>query len=264
MLKSILLNYLSDAKLKYSIYIKELNQVDVCEMNQFEIVPSASIIKLFIMGSTLERVSTGALSLKYRTTINKKEKVPFSILTLLDDDNSYTINDLILLMIIQSDNTATNKLIDIIGFDSINTFMKKYNFNSSIVQRKMMDNEARLKAIDNLCNISDCALFLELIYNGKLINEEYSKLMVSILTHQLDDSMMRIYLPASITIAHKTGDLELLKHDVGIVYTAKIDYIFSMFTWEAITDNYAKNLIGNVSKITYDYFMNGGKYFENH
>ncbi|WP_264174787.1 class A beta-lactamase-related serine hydrolase [Clostridium estertheticum] len=79
MLKNILLNYLSDAKLKYSIYIKELNQGEICEINQFKIVPSASIIKLFIMGSTLEKVSTGTLSLKDRITINKKEKVPFSI-----------------------------------------------------------------------------------------------------------------------------------------------------------------------------------------
>ncbi|WP_309568885.1 serine hydrolase [Clostridium estertheticum] len=157
MLKNILLNYLSDAKLKYSIYIKELNQGEICEINQFKIVPSASIIKLFIMGSTLEKVSTGTLSLKDRITINKKEKVPFSILTLLDDDNSYTINDLILLMIIQSDNTATNKLIDIIGFDSINAFIKKHNFSSSTLQRKMMDNESRLKGIDNSCNLSDCA-----------------------------------------------------------------------------------------------------------
>jgi len=263
-LKNILLNYLRHAKLKYSIYIKDLNQVDICDINQFQIIPSASIIKLFIMGSTLERVSTGTLSLKDRITINKKEKVPFSILTLLDDDNSYTINDLILLMIIQSDNTATNKLIDIIGLNSINEFIRKHNFNSATLQRKMMDNDSRLKGIDNLCNISDCALFLELIYNGKLINEEYSKLMVNILTHQLDDSMMRIYLPTNITVANKTGDLELLKHDVGIVYTTKTDYIFSMFTWEAISDNYAKDLIGNVSKITYDYFMNGGKYLENH
>ncbi|WP_309568886.1 serine hydrolase [Clostridium estertheticum] len=88
--------------------------------------------------------------------------------------------------------------------------------------------------------------------------------MVSILTNQLDDSMMKINLPTNITIAHKTGDLDFIKHDVGIVYTSKIDYIFSMFTWDAISDNYAKNLIGNVSKITYDYFMNGGKCFENH
>jgi len=46
--------------------------------------------------------------------------------------------------------------------------------------------------------------------------------------------------------------------------TAKRNYIFSMFTWEAISGKYAKDLIGNVSKMTYDYFMNGGKYFENY
>ena len=49
-----------------------------------------------------------------------------------------------------------------------------------------------------------------------------------------------------------------------VLETTKRNYIFSMFTWEAISDEYAKDLIGNVSKITYDYFMNGGKYFENY
>jgi len=264
MLNDILLNFLKDTKSKYSIVIKDLNSGDLCTINQFEIVPSASIIKLFIMGTTLEVVKSGNLSLKDRVILTRQEKVPYSILTLLDDENSYTLNDLILLMIIQSDNTATNKLIDILGFDVINKFITSYGFSSTILQRKMMDSESRNIGIENLCTLHDVALFLDLIYNGKLIDEDYSTLMVSFLTKQLDASMMRIYLPTDITIANKTGDLELLKHDVGIVYTAKTNYIFSTFTWEAISDKYAKDLIGNVSKITYDYFMNGGKYFENY
>ncbi len=260
MLKNILLDYLKNAKLKYSIYIKDLKSGDViCGINQFQIVPSASIIKLFIMGATLEVASTETLSLKDRIILTDQEKVPYSILSLLDDENSYTIKDLILLMIIQSDNTATNKLIDIIGFDAINTFIKKYKFNNTILQRRMMDYKSRSIGRENLCNLCDASFFLELIYNGKLIDEEYSSLMVNFLTEQLDGSMMRINLPSDTTIANKTGDLELLKHDVGIVFTPETDYIFSMFTWEALSDKYAKDLIGNVSKITYDYFMTGGK-----
>ena len=259
MLKDILLDYLEDAKSKYAVYIKNLHGGKSYIINQFQIVPSASIIKLFIMGATLSAASLGNLSLNDRVILTWHEKVPFSILTLLDDENSYTINDLILLMIIQSDNTATNKLIDIVGFDGINKFIKNNGFNNTILKRKMMDSTSRNLGIENLCNLQDVALFLELIYSGKLIDVEYSALMVNFLTKQLNDSMMKIDLPVNITIANKTGDLELLKHDVGIVYTSKIDYIFSMFTWDAISDKYAKSLIGDISKITFDYFMTGGK-----
>jgi len=254
MLKDILLNYLKNAELKYSIYIKDLKTGETCLVNHLQIVPSASIIKLFIMGATLEMVKAGKLSLKGRIILTKEEKVSYSILTLLDDKNSYTINDLILLMIIQSDNTATNKLISILGFDCINKFIKDNNFESTILQRKMMDHKGK----ENLCNLKDVTLFLDLIYNRKLIDEKYSKLMVSILTEQLDHSMMRLNLPENTIIANKTGDLELINHDVGIVFTEKKDYIFAMLTWDTVNDYYAKSIISCISKITYDYFMNGG------
>lgn len=263
MLKNLLLDYLGKAKLKYSIYIKDLNTKDLCCINENEIVPSASIIKLYIMGAVLELASKKNIDLNQRISITKEEKVPFSIISLLDD-NSYTINDLIMLMIIQSDNTATNKLIDIIGIKSINEFSEKSGFKNTTLQRKMMDFSSRIDGKENLTNVCDVAIFLEMIYRGELINKDFSEFTVNFLKEQLDNSMMRINLPDELIIAHKTGDLEYLKHDAGIVYTSSKDYIFIMFTWDAVSDNYARNIIGNISKITYDYFMSGGKYHENH
>lgn len=259
MLKTLLLDYLKNKDLKYSIYIKDLKNNEICCINENEIVASASIIKMFIMGATLELAHNKGIDLKQRIAITKEEKVPFSIISLLDD-NRYSIRDLIILMIIQSDNTATNKLIDIIGMKNINEFTKGLGFKNTTLQRKMMEFSS---GKENFTCVSEVAIFLELIYKGGLINKEYSEVMVNFLKEQLDSSMMRISLPDELIIAHKTGDLEYLKHDVGIVYTTKKDYIFAMFTWEAISDNYARNVIGDISKITYDYFMVGGKEYEN-
>jgi len=66
-------------------------------------------------------------------------------------------------------------------------------------------------------------------------------------------------LPEELNAAHKTGDLPNIKHDVGIVYTNCKNYIFTMLTWDGFSDNYSRDIIGKVSKITYDYLISGGK-----
>jgi beta-lactamase class A len=255
MLKKNISEYMRAAGVKYSILIRDLLDGEEFSFNVNEKVPSASIIKLFIMLKVFELAEKNEISLSERITISNLEKVPFSIITLLDE-NSYTIKDLVTLMIIQSDNTATNKLIDIITIDKFNNYMDKLGFNSTILERKMMDFEARKSGKENYTSIYDVSKYLQLIYEGKLINKYYSDLMITIMKNQLHDGIMRINLPDDLIIAHKTGDLAFLKHDVGIVYLPNTKYIFSMFTWEAPSDNYARNVIGAVSKIAYDYFIN--------
>ena len=81
--------------------------------------------------------------------------------------------------------------------------------------------------------------------------------MLDIMKMQLDNSMMKLYLNEDLIVAHKTGELPNIKHDVGIVYTEQEHYIFTMLTWDALSDNYARNIIGKVSKISYDYLILG-------
>lgn len=262
-LKEKIIANLKSADLKYSIFIKDLKNNEYLSVNEKQILPSASIIKLFIMGAAFQFISEKKLNLNDRITIRKEEKVPYSIITLLDDKNSYTINDLITLMIIQSDNTATNKLMDIVGIVNINKFICNLGLKNTFLKRKMMDKEARINGKENLTNAMDVGEFLEFIYKEELISSQLSSSMKKILINQLDESMMRMYLPDEVQIAHKTGDLECIKHDAGIVYTKEKNYIFIMFTWETKSSNYARSVIGNISKIAYDYFTRGGSGNEN-
>lgn len=256
MLEEKLKAYLNTKNLNYSLCIENLSDNSLCCINHKKQILSASIIKLYIMAAALEAVHEKKLSLDDRFKVSKEERVRFSIVTLLSEENTYTLKDLLILMIIQSDNTATNKVIDIIGMHNINIFIDKTGFKSTLLQRKMMDSEARKIGKENFTSAEDTLLFYQLIYHEKLISKEFSELMKYILMHQLDGSMMRIYLPDELPIAHKTGDLECLKHDGGIVYTSNSDYIFLMFTWDAESDNYARNVIGDVSKEVYEYFTN--------
>jgi len=258
MLKNIIIEFMKNKNQKYSIFIKDLKSNETCTINQTQVVPSASIIKLFIMAKAFQLACIGKLNLNDRISISKNDRVPYSILYVLDEKNTYTIRDLIILMIIQSDNTATNQLIHMLGMENINEFTRELGFKSTILRRKMMDFDARILGMDNYTTANDVARLLELLNSGELISKIYSDMMLDIMKMQLDNSMMNNYLPQELVVAHKTGDLPKIKHDVGIVYTSSKNYIFTMLTWDGSSDNYSRDIIGKVSKITYDYLISGG------
>jgi beta-lactamase class A len=222
--------------------------------NEKQIVSSASIIKLLIMAEAMNQIKNGYLSLQQRVTVNKEDKVEYSILTILETGNSYTLKDIIILMIVQSDNTATNILIDIVGMENINSFTKQIGLGNTILQRKMMDLKAKEEGRDNLTTSKDMAIFLELLYKGEIVDKEYSQLMIDIMKQQLYRDMVYLEIPDEIMVAHKTGELANIEHEVGIFFTQKSDYIFSMLTYDAVSNNYARKIVGNVAKIVYDYF----------
>jgi beta-lactamase class A len=254
MLKENILKSIDFKKMKCAFVIKNLKTQECAFYNENEVVPSASLIKVFIMAEILHQVNDGKLSLQQRIVVNKDVKVPFSILTMLEDGNSYSLADIITLMIVQSDNTAANILMDIAGMDNVNKFIKSMNFKNSILKRKMMDFNARVEGRENYTTASDMAQILELLYEGKVLDKESSAYMIDVMKKQLDTSMMMLNIPDETVVAHKTGELDFLDHEAGIVYQDKGDYIFCVLVWDAISNNYARQALGTISKVVYDYF----------
>ena len=257
MIKEIIYKTLLNCDSNYSIFIENLSTGELFSNNTDKQVPSASIIKLFIMGATFQGLQEGLFTPHQRINIQDKDKVSYSIISLLEADHSYSIQDLITLMIIQSDNTATNLLISLLGMEYINSFIKKQGMQHTILARKMMDLKAREKGYENYTTIEDVSKYLNLLYEGKVVNPLFSQNMLKIMSNQLDSSMIKREIPEAVHIAHKTGDLPLpyIKHDVGIVYTPAGNYIFCMFTWNGKDDICGRKLIGTVSKYVYDYFL---------
>ena len=254
MLDKEILNLIDFNKIKYAFVIKNLKTGEKFVYNENVIVPSASLIKIPIMMETLRQVKEGKLLLAQRIVVQDNIKVPFSILNLLESGNSYSLKDVLTLMIIQSDNTAANILMDIVGMKNVNNYIRSLGLKNTVLQRKMMDVNARKEGRENITTAMDMAKLLEIIYKGNKDNNPYSLIMKNILKNQLDNSMMRLYIPDDITIAHKTGDLDGISHDVGIVYLENVDYILCNLNWDAVTNNFARESVGKVSKIVYDYF----------
>jgi len=248
---------MSGHKAQYAYFIKDLRKGKTYLRDEKRQVPSASLIKLIVMGEIMRCVREGSLSLSQRLTLTEGDKVPFSILTLLDTRNSYTLADVITLMIVQSDNTAANLLIGLAGMEKINAFAKGLGLPDTKIARLMMDFKAREQKRENYTSAADMGSFLEGLYRRSILDAESSSYMLDVMKKQLDTSMMMLFIPDETMVAHKTGELDGLDHEAAIVFTEKADYIFVALVWDAPDNNTARLSLGEMSKITYDFFVEG-------
>ena len=176
------------------------------------------MIKLLILAELMKKVSENNFSLSDTITITNFMKTEGDgVLKELNAGHHFTLKELATLMIIVSDNQATNILIDFLGMENINFLGKELGLRETFLERRMMDAEASKNGYDNYTSADDLSLLLKLIYQEKLINKETSQLMLDILLRQQQGERLQRYLPPDIKIAHKCGDLDNLENDGGII-----------------------------------------------
>ena len=220
-------------------------------------MPSASVIKVLIMAELMRRVEAGELDLEARIEVRKEDKLHDSLIGRLEQSD-YSLNDLITMMIITSDNTATNVLINIVGFDSVNALAEELGLKDTSLQRKMLDWEAVKAGKQNYTSALDTSRLMRLIARGELISPEACRRMLTILNLQRDVESAKRFMPEDLVVAHKSGSLGNLEHDAGIFWIDGKDYILTIFTQNQPSNAYARDFIGQVAKDIYDAM--GGDY----
>ena len=230
----------------------DLNKNNVFSINGDKKVLSASTIKLLILAELMKKISENKFSLSDTIMIADSMKTGGDgVLKELNTGHHFTLKELATLMIIVSDNQATNILIDFLGMENINQLGKELDLKETFLGRKMMDAEARKKGYDNYTCADDISLLLKLIYQEKLINKEASQLMLDILLRQQQGERLQRYLPSDIKIAHKCGDLDNLENDGGIIWLGDRAYILVVLT-NGMPNLQCKQTIGKISKFVYD------------
>ena len=230
----------------------DLNKNNVFSINGDKKVLSASMIKLLILVELMKKISENKFSLSDTIMIADSMKTGGDgVLKELNSEHHFTLKELATLMIVVSDNQATNILIDFLGMENINQLGKELRLKKTFLGRKMMDIEARKKGYDNYTCADDISSLLKLIYQEKLINEEASQLMLDILLRQQQGERLQRYLPSDIKIAHKCGDLDNLENDGGIIWLGNKAYILVVLI-SGMSNLQCKQTIGKVSKFVYD------------
>lgn len=209
-------NILNDGS-EYAVYIAYPQKSQTPYIYNSKKFRSASMIKVFILATAMELVKDGNLSLDQPMTIDAHNKVGGAgILAGYPTGTKLTMREVLRIMIIHSDNTATNMMIDLLGMNTVNEYLQMKGYNDTILQRKMMDFSGR----ENYTSAKDLGNFFLHLYNLREVNSTYDQLMLEILKDQTDTECLNTACPDKI-IAHKTGALSGLFDDGGIIYGGK-------------------------------------------
>lgn len=212
------LDRLSREKGDISFYYENLVTGERLELNANEPLIAASVIKLPIMVEAFRQMDCGMARADESFIVMGEDKQPgCGALTSLHDGILMDFVDLVALMIIVSDNTATNMLIRHLGMDAVNRTMRDLGLMDSALNRKMFDKEQAEKNVQNYVTAADMGALLKHLHNSHVISPEASKRMLHILKNQKLNGKMPFYL-GDLDIAHKTGEDDGITHDVGIVY----------------------------------------------
>lgn len=208
---------------------------------------AASVIKLPILCYFFEKVSQETIDPEVLTTIKSENFVRGTgIVHLLDHSREYSYMDLVKLMIILSDNAATNEIVDLLGWENINNWLSEQGMINSTFKHKMMIAAGRGP---NLTTAFDTTLLLENLYFKKY---PFSEEMINLLNEVKLRDRIPVFLPNDIVVAHKTGSLPQAVHDVGIIY-ANNPFIISFLSDDQLDKMETRLTIANIAKLCFDY-----------
>ena len=257
-----------DHKGKVAVAVKNLKTGECFYLDADAAMPTASLIKLPVMVETYWQAKEEKVKLDAALTLKKEDKVPGSgILTShFSDGATFPLRDAVRLMIVFSDNTATNLVLDQIGIPATNRRMEKLGLKNTRINAKVfkgsttsIDPAATKKFGLGSTTAREMVQLLELIDAGKVVSPEACKEMLDHLKACDDKEKMTRLLPPGTVVAHKTGSVNASKTDAGIIYTKSGPVALCVLTDENedkrwVRDNAAQVLIAKIAKEVYDHF----------
>lgn len=247
-LEKVIDGVLADTEGKYGIVVKHLGTDEAYIFNEHEQFRSASLYKLWVMKVAYDQLQNGSLSQdetleREVTELNGLYDIATESAEKTEGKVTYPASEAIAQMIMASDNYAAYVLADRVNLGNVYSFLQEYSFADSQIAQPPMTSAY------------DVARFFELLYDGELADPISTDAMISLLKQQQLTYKLPLYLPEDVEIAHKTGELESVTHDAGIVYTDAGDYIIVVMS-ESEEPEVAANVIAEVSKEVYEYFGN--------
>ena len=207
---------------RFSIYLLRPGKETEPLLYQSRPMSPASMIKLFVLAEAMQEVRDGRASLDDMVALRERDMVDGAgILTGYEEGTQIPLRKLMELMITESDNTATNILIDRVGMERVNQYLKEQGYRDTLLQHKMMLSNRGKR---NLSSARDVGVLLTRIYRRECVGDPYDELMINFLMRQTDSECFPKALP-SWHIAHKTGEVSGLYDDGGIFYGEKGDFI---------------------------------------
>ena len=207
----------------WNVYVLRVNTGETVHLGEQPMV-AASLIKLFVAGAYLDDVAkTG------------------------EDPGLDQRMDV---MLDRSDNEACNRLIDYLGYDTINNFIEENGYYNTHLGRKMLEQTDR----ENYTSAEDCGVMLQRVLQGEYVSQEASLRILDDLKNQQRTNKIPQGLPYGVRCANKTGELSNVENDAAIVWLDEEDpYILCVMSND-VSPYTAQQAIIHISELVYDYF----------
>ncbi len=237
------------------IAVKDLASGETFFANADMVFPQASSIKIPILIELLRQDQAGMVKLDERVEVTKAGMAGGSgVLNFFSDGGSaLSLRDLATLMIVLSDNSATNIIIHRVAMENVNTMLRRAGLSQTRLQRIMMDADAQRAGRENLSTPREMVALLEMLDGGRLLDAKHSQLALEILKYPKNTSL-RAGVPPGIAVANKPGGISGVNCDSGIVYLPNRPYAISVMTTYNRGSDAAAEAITAVSRKTFEYF----------
>jgi beta-lactamase class A len=240
--------------------VKDLKTGKTYLINENEVFPQASSIKIALLFEVFKQAEEGKLRLEEFVDLEPGKKVAGSgVLFYMGNPRlSLSVRDLCVLMIVLSDNTATNLLIEKAGMEAVNRRMDALELTKTRLRRKMMDLTAAAEGRENVSTPAEMMALLEKVQRGQVLKDPYRRELIDILAipkeSPLKESPLHAGIPEDVVVAEKTGELEAVRCDSGIVHLKDRPYIICVMTTYLKNDADGNPAIAAVAKLVYEHF----------
>jgi beta-lactamase class A len=221
---------------------------------QTEQFPVASTIKLAILYELFKQVDEGRLKIDAPRALERAHVVGGAGVLRELAAPSMPLRDYATLMIVLSDNTAANVLIDALGMQNVTARMATLGLRATRLRRRMMDMDAARRGDENVSTPAEINGLLTTLYRGDGLSKTSHDELLRILK-KTKSSPLRRSIPASVEVANKPGTLEGVAVDAGIVFVERRPYLFSATLTFLRTGTDGDAAIEAASRAVYDYFV---------
>jgi beta-lactamase class A len=252
---------------KVALYAKNLKTGDTVAISADAPVKTASVIKLPLMVEGMRQVKAGKIKLSDTIELTKDNQVPGSgVLAFMHTGLKLTLEDAMSLMIMLSDNTATNMVIDKVGLKPTNEWLVAKGLKSTYFYKKVYKKAEGPMPPDQKqfglgkTTAREMGEVMESIAKCELADKALCDKMIYMLRNQQYRAMVPRYLETVDTsedlsgVADKIGALDDVRNDVALVFTKQGPIVISAFTWDNkdeswTPENRAEILIGKMAKL---------------
>lgn len=234
------------------LFVRNLTTGAEATINPKRVFPAASLYKVPIMVETVRQIRLGRISADQQVVVQRAHKVPGSGVLQSRIGDSVPVREVLRLLISESDNVAAMMLIDLTGLNNVNLTMRGLGLEST----KLLDYRAP-GANDGVgpyaTSPADMGLLLDTIGTGRLVDQEASDEALRLLGQKQASDLLGETLPFNVKVAHKWGEIPGARHEAGIVFTPKFNYVVVIMT-EHVDPAVSPGYIRDLSKAIYTFF----------